>query len=434
VGRQGCNDNQVSILACNGNPLNTKIHSNVSFDPYAIHYGAVAASYHCLEMLGLRFHHPLETYIPNYISLDHSPSASDRKYSTTKTYKQVPAYNNSAHCSASIDIEIDSPRWPERGFHLHTQHPLEITEVLQGHDIPQTGTHGSHCNSDSDLDNLYMYSASYCERWEDMVPDVDKLFQWAVANRLNKIEWLLLGNYKWGEELDTKQKRLRILTSLAHEYSLMVGADCPIGNIQQHGWYIVNVRLPFEEQAKQIRFDSHHTKQGKILSMINYSYCCDMCFRERVDWIFAAGFDFLTTESGLSEFTHPECGLMLDLMNVFASYINGTHGKMAAIKVHCSTKQTCTGEDNKYLDPYSGEAVNFNFLPQFATTQMGVMPHTIQAYAFDDPTAGAYGNANFSYIEEFLVQQSKLGQRTVLYYGETAYWYVYVFINQTQCT
>ena len=79
--------------------------------------------------------------------------------------------------------------------------------------------------------------------------------------------------------------------------------------------YIVNTRLPYVEQAKQIH--------------------------ERVDWIFGeAGFDFLTTESGLSEFTHPECDLMLDLMNDFAEYVNGTWGREAGIKVHCSTRHS----------------------------------------------------------------------------------------------
>jgi hypothetical protein len=112
-----------------------------------------------------------------------------------------------------------------------------------------------------------------------MVADVDHLFEWTIANRLNKIEWLLLGNHKWGDELDTRMKRLRILTGLGHKYSLMIGADSPLGNIQQHGWNMVNIRLPFKHQVKQIK--------------------------ERVDWVFSAGFDFLTTESGLSEFTHP---------------------------------------------------------------------------------------------------------------------------------
>ena len=29
-----------------------------------------------------------------------------------------------------------------------------------------------------------------------MVSDADRLFEWCVANRLNKVEWLLLGSYK----------------------------------------------------------------------------------------------------------------------------------------------------------------------------------------------------------------------------------------------
>lgn len=213
-----------------------------------------------------------------------------------------------------ININItESPYWPDRAFHIHTQHPLELTDVLQGHDIPQFGPHGSHCsvfsynkkqkytrrnknkkhngnfnmrnnynnqdhyggndydsndyrnyhdhddndgnsddndnyyntiinqitnNIETDLNNLdddkelknkiikeqnkikkdkkYKIQEQaeidgklrYCERWEDMVDDVSSLFEWAVANRLNKIEWLLLGNYKWGDELETRAKRL----------------------------------------------------------------------------------------------------------------------------------------------------------------------------------------------------------------------------------
>jgi len=55
---------------------------------------------------------------------------------------------------------------------------------------------------------------------------------------------------------------------------------------------------------------------------------------------------------------------------------------------------------------------------------MGVFPHTVQMYGFDDPTAGSYGNVNFSYMEDYLVYEAKLRNRSVTYYGETAYWYV----------
>ena len=44
-------------------------------------------------------------------------------------------------------------------------------------------------------------------------------------------------------------KRLRVLTNIGHSYSLLVGADAPLGNIQQHAWYMVNIRSPFEQQV-----------------------------------------------------------------------------------------------------------------------------------------------------------------------------------------
>ena len=97
--------------------------------------------------------------------------------------------------------------------------------------------------------------------------------------------------------------------------------------------------------------------------------------RTRVDWVFHAGFDFLTTESGLSEFTHPDCSLMLDLLNEFATYVNKTWGKEAGVKVHCSAGQTC----GDYIDSRTGEPINFNFLPMLADASLGVFPHTVQA-------------------------------------------------------
>lgn len=68
---------------------------------------------------------------------------------------------------------------------------------------------------------------------------------------------------------------------------------------------------------------------------------------------------------------------MLTLINEFADYANLTWGREAAIKVHCSTGQKCEG----YLDPNTGDPINFNFLTMFATPSLGVFPHTVQIYA-----------------------------------------------------
>jgi hypothetical protein len=65
---------------------------------------------------------------------------------------------------------------------------------------------------------------------------------------------------------------------------------------------------------------------------------------------------------------------MLELLNEFAEYVNGTWGREAGVKVHCSTGQVCEG----FPDPVTGDPVNFNFLPMFATPKLGVFPHTVQ--------------------------------------------------------
>lgn len=96
-------------------------------------------------------------------------------------------------------------------------------------------------------------------------------------------------------------------------YGLMVFADVPIAERQQHAWYMVHTRTSFEQQVKDIE--------------------------NRIDWLFSAGFDGLATQSGLSEFTRPDCQLMLDLLNACADHANVAWGREVVVKVHCSTGQ-----------------------------------------------------------------------------------------------
>jgi hypothetical protein len=61
-----------------------------------------------LEILGFAFLHPLKPYIPNGILI------------------KVDNYSEENNSFNDINI-IESPYWPERAFHIHTQHPLELT-------------------------------------------------------------------------------------------------------------------------------------------------------------------------------------------------------------------------------------------------------------------------------------------------------------------
>ena len=42
-------------------------------------------------------------------------------------------------------------------------------------------------------------------------------------------------------------------------------------------------------------------------------------------------------------------------------------------------------------------------------------------YSFDDPSAGTYGNENFTFMLDWAERQMA-SNRTTLFYGETAYW------------
>ena len=102
-------------------------------------------------------------------------------------------------------------------------------------------------------------------------------------------------------------------------------------------------------------------------------------------------FDFLSTESGFAEFIEENCTNMLHWMSYAADYTMSKYQKRTFIKAHCSTGQTCKA----YPDPRTQQPVNFNFLPMFASKELGVMPHTVQIPAWDDPAGWAYGNTNF---------------------------------------
>jgi hypothetical protein len=86
--------------------------------------GATMASYALLESLGFGFLHPLQPTLPLAWTLP----------------------------SVTGILLKESPRWPFRGFHIHTEHPLEMTDVLNGFDVRDAN------------------DSSHNEDWSSMVP------------------------------------------------------------------------------------------------------------------------------------------------------------------------------------------------------------------------------------------------------------------------
>jgi hypothetical protein len=306
--------------------------------------GTAFGSYALLEELGFAFLHPLAPTVP-------------ARFEPPRT---------------AIDIR-ESPAWRVRGVHLHTMHPLELTDLLEGF-----GPGGPDDEAG----------------WKGRLPEWDRFLEWMLANRQNRVEWVLLWASSWKEFADgpVRQERLATLAAHAHDRGIAVGADAPLALEQQHTFRLVRETGDLESEKQQIR--------------------------TRLDWLFGAGFDFFSTESGSTEFTHPDPSRMLAWMNEAASYARTAHGAPAYIKAHCSTGQTADG----YADPVTGAPLNFNFLPHYADPGLGVMPHTVEVYGLDDP-APTYGNTDFGYMKDFLEQE--VGTREVIWHPETAYWITY---------
>ena len=324
----------VPIIVADGNSLDPDRFGHTNL-------GVVYGAYRALELLGFAFLHPLAPTRPSALPTE------------------LP----------QVD-ESHQPRWRIRGMQIHTMHPLELTDLLNGWGPGGTGDGAG---------------------WRAMLPDWSNTLEWLVANRQNRVQWVLLNAASWATFGDGVERiaRLGELVTMAHGFGLAVGVDTPIALHQQHAHRLLRQQGELVEELAEIR--------------------------ARIDHLMGAGFDYLATENGSSEFTAGDDMRMLAWMNEMARHLDEAHDADALIKIHISSGQFA----ESFTEPFSSEPLNFNLLPYYADSRVGVMPHTVQTYALDDD-APTYGNDGFAFMREYL--QWEVGRREVVWHPETAYW------------
>ena len=198
LGREG------NLICARGAPIEAAA-------PYSL--GSAYAAYAVLQRLGFAFLHPLDPVAPAELNV--SGVAEGERHS-------------------------EGPALGFRGFHLHTEHPTELSEVLQGADasLAPPPARGGRGGAPSDGPG-----GAKTVAWESMLPHVSSTFEWLVANRQNRVQWLLLATPAWRRSgwanSTSRMGRLRTLTTLARGFGLFVGADVPIAEVQQRGWFMV---------------------------------------------------------------------------------------------------------------------------------------------------------------------------------------------------
>lgn len=325
----------VTVLVADGN---SQVNERVK-----LNRGVAYAAYELLQQVGFRFNHPMEPKAPRALRLERP-------------------------------VEVaESPRWPVRGLHLHTQHQIELTHVLNGW--------GATGPADA-------------KSFETLLKDWDLFCEWMIAHRQNMVEWFLLASKDTPVFNDSKERleRLTRIVKMSHAWGLVTGVDVGIVFEQQNAWRLLR-------------------SSGKKLAEEEAE------IRSRINWLMKADFDVLDVEAGFQEFRAPDDQRALAWTNAVVSEVEKL-GRKAQVKVHVSQDQL----SKHYKDPDTGKPLNFNFLPHYADKRLTVLPHTVQIYGLDDP-APTYGNKDFSEIRRFISMEA--GEREVVYYPEAAYWCSY---------
>lgn len=174
------------------------------------------------EKLGFRFYHPKDTYIPQYSAW--------------------PLPEN-------FTFE-GQPRFDKRGFHLHTMHPMELTEQLHG---SMDGT---------------------------ALDDVKEYIDWLVRNGQNVMQFWLLRTV----DRDTWPDYARRYVEYAKERGVLTGVVVSLSTLQQKAFQMINLLRPHKSFKHQID--------------------------ENLAWLMQVPFDFVSIDFTMGEYL-PDLSVLL---------------------------------------------------------------------------------------------------------------------------
>lgn len=213
-------EGRASLRFCGGGALGTQ-------------YGV----YEWLHTLGVRFVHPEQTFVPRRSDVPSELPKEERG--------------------------VREPSFALRGFHIHTQHPLELLEALLEDDA-------------AEVERAHRY------------------IDWLVANKQNALQWILLDSVP---EAEWKVQAARI-TEYAHRRGVKVIAQSSFTSEQQNAHRLIDTADAIDDLQQ---------------------------LRDGIDSVLEAGFDGLCVNLGSSEFSETDAAETIGWMNEGAAHALAEH-------------------------------------------------------------------------------------------------------------
>ncbi len=202
--------------------------------------------------------------------------------------------------------------------------------------------------------------------------------RWLARNQQNIFDLVLLRQNK-----SVIWKNLKRPFAMAKAFGIHAGVTAGFALHQQNVYKLISIPATFTERLSLKQLTNN---LNEVLDNVDLS--------------------FINLEMGTTEFTPVNYGRMIRWMNR-AGEITKARKVPLVIKVHVSTNQ------------HHAQYGNFNFLPQYAMSEVGILPHTVYLYGLADEKAPMYGNKNFKHILEFMLKEKD--KRRTWYYPESSY-------------
>ncbi len=162
------------------------------------------------EQLWFNFYHPAETNIPN---LQYWPLSEDFFW----------------HAEARFD---------KKGFHLHTMHPIELTECLLNVDFP------------------------------DGQKKIKQYIDWLARNQQNYFEFNVLSSIDTARWADY----MRPIVEYAHQRGVLIGIDISLNMRQQRAFRLTQGRGNLNQQKAEVERSLHSLCDGVKWDVINMEF------------------------------------------------------------------------------------------------------------------------------------------------------------------